>query len=787
MSRIDGLASSYAAIARHFASSRRSPSRRLTAVTQAEAYLYHTAPDSGPRASSSAHSASDPASQPSKTSGLPARRIRGGFFWQNVKYSDFLRRKWNGLFVPLGPQDTSPISVDPASTATLARVMSDQAAETAKNRELLLKTLMDQPAILTKHDPHSLAQPSDAKSSGPQYFDKNRALARKSEDRRGRTVRRDALEEVDATPSMHWSAQKRSFSTTATGRSVSSAGPSLKIAAQSSSSQDTGKLSSAADRKLGEAGEDSRPTSVSIKRSARIPLRRQDEPDAALLMQYRPLQSLETPIDSIPSQENVQPEPDRLLDRLRALKESNVRSDVPKAQGGDHATQPSLASIRLQKALVQRTPKVYRQASSPSRSRKPGLPRKQRQTLLHRSASPPLSSVLRAAEELLPIDPTNKRSYSASTCKLAPLARRTRARMTRPRNTITRIVARPRSPSVAQTTARDVPATANMLLPWAQSAPPGLSPSAAESAFEQELFKWFPNAPRMGTQPSQTTSFPSDAMIASKTPSEIFQNRVRSARRDKHEPTSTDIEFDRQVEAISAQPTDLDLLRWASAVLDLQLGMSQHDPSDEIATIDLTTSIYPRVLARTMSVFRVRFNRPAAALALFEAASTRSIRHLILGCTTEVYNELLRAHWHSYGSIETVLDVMLDMLKNGVVFNAATASIANSIAEAVMADTVQAVSAHEQYKLSAEAAPISTYNWEDETSSDGKAAEASATHGQRESQGPIDSASRFSRAELRAQQQIAEMIADSEQERQQSRRNGSAFASRASERPGSVR
>lgn len=67
-----------------------------------------------------------------------------------------------------------------------------------------------------------------------------------------------------------------------------------------------------------------------------------------------------------------------------------------------------------------------------------------------------------------------------------------------------------------------------------------------------------------------------------------------------------------------------------------------------------------------MRTFRIKYNDPHTALALFAHAKGRSIHSYVFGCTTPAYNELLETRWEVDGAVKGIVEALVEMRANGV-------------------------------------------------------------------------------------------------------------------------
>jgi hypothetical protein len=106
--------------------------------------------------------------------------------------------------------------------------------------------------------------------------------------------------------------------------------------------------------------------------------------------------------------------------------------------------------------------------------------------------------------------------------------------------------------------------------------------------------------------------------------------------------------------------TEVDLLK----VLDKRVfSVMQGDDLDQRAAF---REAYPLMLLKAMRMFRVTFHKPLLAMTLFFRVKGLSAESYVLGCTTQLYNELLLARWDGYADLSSVIDTLDEMSANGL-------------------------------------------------------------------------------------------------------------------------
>ncbi|KAJ9113196.1 hypothetical protein QFC22_006035 [Naganishia vaughanmartiniae] len=141
-------------------------------------------------------------------------------------------------------------------------------------------------------------------------------------------------------------------------------------------------------------------------------------------------------------------------------------------------------------------------------------------------------------------------------------------------------------------------------------------------------------------------------------------------------------EFMQQKEVIASLRTDLDILEWLKTTyFSMPLPTTSSDASNADETATTFGSIYPLVLAHTISILHVQFRNPQAAVAVFNTARSHSLESYLVGCTTSVYNHMLRARWEGLGDLKGVEEGLEEMGRRGVGWDKETMRLANTLVE----------------------------------------------------------------------------------------------------------
>lgn len=143
-------------------------------------------------------------------------------------------------------------------------------------------------------------------------------------------------------------------------------------------------------------------------------------------------------------------------------------------------------------------------------------------------------------------------------------------------------------------------------------------------------------------------------------------------------------DYMQQRELIASQRTDLDILEWLNRTYftsnpSTSIGADEKD-IDAATSVALTSS-YPLVLAYAISVLHLQFRNPHAALAVFDTVRRYSLESYLVGCTTSVYNEMLRARWEGLGDLKGVEEGLEEMGRRGVGWDKETMRFASTLVE----------------------------------------------------------------------------------------------------------
>ncbi|KAK9241011.1 hypothetical protein V1525DRAFT_393444 [Lipomyces kononenkoae] len=101
--------------------------------------------------------------------------------------------------------------------------------------------------------------------------------------------------------------------------------------------------------------------------------------------------------------------------------------------------------------------------------------------------------------------------------------------------------------------------------------------------------------------------------------------------------------------------------------------------SKEIVMAPNIAKNYPYLLTRAMRIMVSNFRDAYGALSVFDRARKYGIQSYIMGCTIDVYNEVLQLKWDYFMDLFGCKSLLEEMIVNGVEANSRTASILKSI------------------------------------------------------------------------------------------------------------
>ncbi|KAI8380945.1 uncharacterized protein BYT42DRAFT_564733 [Radiomyces spectabilis] len=95
---------------------------------------------------------------------------------------------------------------------------------------------------------------------------------------------------------------------------------------------------------------------------------------------------------------------------------------------------------------------------------------------------------------------------------------------------------------------------------------------------------------------------------------------------------------------------------------------------------------YANILQKAIHQASMKFGDGYLALAIFEQAKAKSVESYVFGCTSDVYNAVLMTRWKLWKDIQGMLNVIEEMVVNGVAFNDETRHVIRMAHETVDPD-----------------------------------------------------------------------------------------------------
>lgn len=201
--------------------------------------------------------------------------------------------------------------------------------------------------------------------------------------------------------------------------------------------------------------------------------------------------------------------------------------------------------------------------------------------------------------------------------------------------------------------------------------------SLVEQRTFEDLLRAMVPSPDRERRPSSSDVWEGDRVKAAVTASSVREARKKS-RAAKGAHALSDAEstrLDSMREVMAAFQTDHELLRWAERdVFGGELAPSQACRSP----------IFPDLVLILFMLLRDTHRSPHAALHVF-ALAARTPESYVRGCTTKLYNELLRTRW-MVGDLESVAAGLEEMRAGGVRVNDTTMLLVEEIGQAVLRD-----------------------------------------------------------------------------------------------------
>lgn len=139
--------------------------------------------------------------------------------------------------------------------------------------------------------------------------------------------------------------------------------------------------------------------------------------------------------------------------------------------------------------------------------------------------------------------------------------------------------------------------------------------------------------------------------------------------------------FDMKKEEIELCDNDQALYEWT---VDELFGSLTSTPSvstqeDTANDTRIPAFAYPQLLATVMKTFRIRYQDPHTALALFDYARHASPTSYVTCCGTATYNELIETKWESFRDLQGVCEAIEEMKLNQVNIDTRTTRLVENL------------------------------------------------------------------------------------------------------------
>lgn len=140
-------------------------------------------------------------------------------------------------------------------------------------------------------------------------------------------------------------------------------------------------------------------------------------------------------------------------------------------------------------------------------------------------------------------------------------------------------------------------------------------------------------------------------------------------------------DWDKLEERMDECETDYELARFLDTeIFSAMEGHAQNgSPKEGVLPFDVVRANYSLILVKAMRLLRITYNNPLAAHTLFLRAKMLSAESYVLGCTTQLYNELLVSRWESFTDLYSICEILDEMSTNGVKGNGDTIQIIQRI------------------------------------------------------------------------------------------------------------
>ncbi|KAH0556165.1 hypothetical protein GP486_005903 [Trichoglossum hirsutum] len=103
------------------------------------------------------------------------------------------------------------------------------------------------------------------------------------------------------------------------------------------------------------------------------------------------------------------------------------------------------------------------------------------------------------------------------------------------------------------------------------------------------------------------------------------------------------------------------------------------DLGQNIPVLAVAGPNYPHTLLLAMRLLKHDFRAPALCLTLFQHVKALGSSSYVLGASTALYNEVLDVKWRQYHDLAGVVELLVEMQKNGVEFNDETEGVLAAI------------------------------------------------------------------------------------------------------------
>jgi len=158
---------------------------------------------------------------------------------------------------------------------------------------------------------------------------------------------------------------------------------------------------------------------------------------------------------------------------------------------------------------------------------------------------------------------------------------------------------------------------------------------------------------------------------------------ARIGRRAEDTETVIGDDWAKLEETLDHMETDLSLLQFLdSQVFAVMEGQIQGITEGEWSTESIRRN-YSLILLKAMRLLRTSFRNPLAAHTLFLRAKTLSAESYVLGCSTQLYNELLLSRWHTFTDLYSITEILDEMTTNGLKGDGQTIQILQRIQDDV--------------------------------------------------------------------------------------------------------